>query len=125
VYNNTRGQLAALINVHAANCAFSTTKSTACMYAATYTRLTVRHVYSDCTRDELQVAKSSVFCSSSTQSPRITKLKILLSLVIRSTRENPAKTNNFSHELKSKKLSFVTKIDLVQEKAKIITKIET
>jgi len=56
-------KLAACIKIHAANCAFSTTKSTACMYAATYTRLTVRHVYSDCTRGELQVAKSSVFCS--------------------------------------------------------------
>lgn len=71
VYINT---MAALINVHAANwphvlkytrpivhLAFP--KSTACMYAATYTRLTFSHVYSDRTRGELQVAKSSVFCS--------------------------------------------------------------
>jgi hypothetical protein len=35
------------------------------MYAATYTRLTVRHVYSDRTRGELQVAIYSVFCSGS------------------------------------------------------------
>jgi len=73
VYNNTRGQLlAACINVHAANwprvlkytrpivhLAFP--KSTACMYAATYKRPTVRHMYSDRTRGELQVAKFIFF----------------------------------------------------------------
>jgi hypothetical protein len=34
------------------------------MYAATYTRPTVRHVYSDRTRGELQVAKFMFFCSA-------------------------------------------------------------
>jgi len=41
-------------------------KSTACMYAATYTRPTVRHVYNDRTRGELQVAKFMFFCSGRT-----------------------------------------------------------
>jgi hypothetical protein len=39
------------------------TGPTACIYVATCTRPTVRHVYSDRTRGELQVAKNNFFCS--------------------------------------------------------------
>jgi hypothetical protein len=64
VYINTRGQLAVRTNVHAANwprvlkytwpiVQLVLPRSTACMYVATYTRPTVRHVYSDRTRGEL------------------------------------------------------------------------
>jgi hypothetical protein len=35
----------------------------ACIYVATCTRPTVRHVYSDRTRGDLQVAKNNFFCS--------------------------------------------------------------
>jgi hypothetical protein len=38
-------------------------RSTACIYAANYTRLTVCHVYSYCTRGELHVAIYAFFCS--------------------------------------------------------------
>jgi hypothetical protein len=41
------------------------TGSTACIYVATCTRPTVRHVYSDRTRGELQVTKNNFFCSVS------------------------------------------------------------
>jgi hypothetical protein len=43
------------------------TGPTACIYVATCTRPTVRHVYSDRTRGELQVAKNNFFCSESMQ----------------------------------------------------------
>jgi hypothetical protein len=74
VYFNTRGQLAARILIHAANwprvlkytrpiVQLVSTGPTACIYVATCTRPTVRHVYSDRTRGELQVAKNNFFCS--------------------------------------------------------------
>jgi len=64
MYNNTRGQLAARILIHAANwphvlkytrpiVQLVPTGSTACIYVATCTRPIVRHVYSDRTRGEL------------------------------------------------------------------------
>jgi hypothetical protein len=66
---------AASYNVHAANwpsvlkytrpiVQLVLPRFTACMYVATYTRLTVCHVYSDRTRGELQVAKIKFFCSA-------------------------------------------------------------
>jgi hypothetical protein len=75
VYFNTRGQLlAACILIHAANwprvlkytrliAQLVSTGLAACIYVATCTRPTVRHVYSDRTRGDLQVAKNNFFCS--------------------------------------------------------------
>jgi len=75
VYNNTRGQqFAACIKIHAANwprvlkytrliAQLVSTGVAACIYVATCTRPTVRHVYSDRTRGDLQVAKNNFFCS--------------------------------------------------------------
>jgi len=65
VYFNTRSQLAARILIHAANwprvlkytrpiVQLVSTGPTACIYVATCTRPTVRHVYSDRTRGEKQ-----------------------------------------------------------------------
>jgi hypothetical protein len=76
LYNNTRGQLAVRILIHAVNwprvlkytrpiVQLVSTGPTACIYVATCTGPTVRHVYSDRTRGELQVAKNNFFYRSS------------------------------------------------------------
>jgi len=57
VYFNTRGQVAACI----LTVQLVSPESTTCIYVATCTWPTVRHVYSDRTRGELQVAKNYFF----------------------------------------------------------------
>jgi hypothetical protein len=56
------------------------TGSAACMYVATCTRPTVRHVYSDRTRGELQVAKINFFCSEKTKNYTKSNLVAFFSL---------------------------------------------